>query len=577
MTPSVDHWPAALVQVDEGRRWLALDDAAEEIRASRAEDVATALDRVEQRTRACGWHAAGFVAYEAGAAFGLAACPPRAGLPLVWFTLFRRARVLDRIPVVAESSAAVGVPEPSLSRQAFASAIGRIREHLRDGDTYQVNFTFALRGAFAGDARALWTDLVRAQRCRYAAFMHCDSLAICSASPELFFSRAGDELTARPMKGTAPRGRTVAEDEALAAELASSDKTRAENVMIVDMVRNDLGRVAEVGSVHVPELCVVERYPNVLQMVSSVAARSRASLARIFAAVHPSASITGAPKVRTMEIIRAIEDGPRGVYTGAVGWVAPDGRAQFNVAIRTAVVDERRGTIEYGVGAGIVWDSDAAGEYDESLLKARVLTDPPPAFDLLETLRWSPERGFALLDRHLSRLAASARHFGFPCDLADLRRVLDSAVAGQRDRRRVRVLLQSDGTARAETTPLEAGPRRVPIRLAPQPVDVSTPFVFHKTTYRRAYEAAQGGEPGEVVFWNADGEITESTNANVVVDRDGDLVTPPVACGLLAGTARAALLDRGRIREAIVTVGEFQQARRVWVVNSVRGWRRACL
>ena len=561
------------MQVDDGASWLALTDLAAEYTAAEPGEARAAIERVERDTRDRGWHAAGYAAFEAGAAFGLAAHSLPRDLPLVWFGAYRTARQIDHIPAI-DTGFSLGPIEPSVDRVAFERAIAAIHDHLKDGNTYQVNFTFALSAAFAGDPRALWRALVRAQRCRYGAFLRCGRHVICSASPELFFARDGDRLASRPMKGTAPRGRTAAEDAANARSLSASAKTRAENVMIVDMARNDLGRVAEIGSVEVADLCGIEKYPTLLQMVSTVTARSRASLADIFAAMHPAASVTGAPKTRTMEIIADLESRPRGVYTGAIGLVRPDGRAQFNVAIRTAVVDEARATVTFGVGAGIVADSSAGSEYDECLLKGRILTSPPPAFDLLETLRWCPRLGYVLLDEHLERLAASARYFDVPCDLGRTRSELADAVRAADTDRRVRLLVDPGGAMRVEATPLDRLPRRVAARLAPRPIDTSTPFVFHKTTHRRIYEEAQAGHTGDVVFWNADGCVTESTNANVVVEIGGQLVTPPVECGLLAGVARAHVLRRGRVREAVVTLDEFRTARRAWLLNSVRGWRR---
>ena len=566
-------WPDAIVQVNDGAGWLALSDLAEEYAAATPGDVAAVIGRVERDVLGRGWHAAGFLAFEAGAAFGLTVHAPPPGIPYVWFGAYRTARRLDRLPAV-RAGFSLGHVAPSLDQPAFERALARIQHHLREGDTYQVNFTFTLTAAFSGDPRALWLALVRAQRCRYGAFIQSRDRVICSASPELFLSRDGERLISRPMKGTAPRGRTAAEDAAHAHALVSSAKTRAENVMIVDMVRNDLGRVGEIGSIQVTDLCTVEPYPTVLQMVSTVTARSRAPLAEVFAAMHPPASVTGAPKVRTMEIIAALEAGPRGIYTGAVGLVRPDGNAHFNVGIRTAVVDTVRGALTFGVGAGIVADSSVQGEYEECLLKGRVLTSPPPSFELLETLRWCPTCGFVLLDEHLARLAASARHFGVPCDVSRVREALAESVGGKATDQRVRLLVDWEGGVSAASAELDRLPRRTAVRLASRPIDTSTAFVFHKTSFRKPYEDAQEGLAGEAVFYNADRCITESTTANVIVEIDGQLVTPPIECGLLAGVARAHAVRSGRVREGVVTIDQFRNARRAWILNSVRGWRR---
>ena len=502
-------------------------------------------------------------------------------MPLVWFGLFENKNVIAIDGPLSSPALpgryALGDLTPSIDRGRFEAAFGRIKQHLVEGDSYQVNFTFRMRGPFEGDARSLFADLVEAQQGRHSAFVHIGSHSICSASPELFFALDGLDVSARPMKGTARRGRTLAEDRTRGDHLRSSQKQRAENVMIVDMVRNDLGRIADVGSVQVPELFTLERYPNVWQMTSLVTGRSRAALGDVFAALHPSASVTGAPKVRTMEILKELEGEPRGVYTGAVGHVRPDGNARFSVAIRTAVVDHRRGSVEFGIGSGIVWDSDPEEEYEECLLKGSVLGQRPAPFDLLETLRWRPDEGFWLLDRHLRRLSDSAEYFGFPCRRDEVERTLRASVGSPDGPMRVRLLLSKDGTVRVEAQPLIAtGP--VKIRLAPEPIDVEDRFLFHKTTNRATYERlcrVDGGGCDDVVLWNRKGQVTETTIANLVVEIGGTLVTPPVECGLLAGTCRAEMLDRGELREAPITIGELRAAPRFWLINSVQGRRPA--
>ena len=477
---------------------------------------------------------------------------------------------------------------PSVDRESFARAFQQIRRHIADGNTYQLNYTFRLQAAFSGDPRSLFADLVAAQAGRYNAFIRLEDHAICSASPELFFRRDAVRLkpdattaetpwtlTARPMKGTARRGRTTAEDAAAAAQLRASTKERAENVMIVDMMRNDLGRIAEVGTVEAPELFALEAYPNVWQMTSTVTARSGARLDEIAAALFPSASVTGAPKVRTMQIIRSLEPDTRGIYTGAIGYVAPDGRAQFNVAIRTAVIDLRTGRLDFGVGSGIVWDSDPEQEYEECLLKGSVLGQRPEPFELLETMRWTSGEGFFLLERHLDRLQDSARYFGFTCSMDRVRQALDEchkAASPSGRPQRVRLLVAEDGSVHVERAPLAPQEGIVRLRLAAQPIDPSDRFLFHKTTNRGIYDQARLPDCDDVILWNPGGEIAESTIANLVVDIDGRRVTPPVECGLLAGTLRAELLSTGEILQARVTVDELRKATRLWLINSVRGW-----
>jgi len=376
------------------------------------------------------------------------------------------------------------------------------------------------------------------------------------------------------MKGTARRGRTAAEDAAVVDVLRRSRKERAENVMIVDMVRNDLGRIARTGSVEVLRLFEAEKYPTVWQMISDVACDSTASLDEIMAAMFPSASITGAPKPRTMEIIAELEDRPRGIYTGTIGYVAPNGDATFNVAIRTALVDTARGSLAFGVGSGVVWDSGGAAEYEECLLKGGVLMAAPD-FELLETLAWAPDDGYALLDVHLRRLAQSARYFDVAYQEAAVRAALDRAVAGATSAQRVRLLVSEAGGARADSTPLVPGVEPVRVRLARTPIDSADRFLFHKTTRRDSYDSRVEPDVDDVLLWNERRELTESTIANIVLELDGVLVTPPVDAGLLAGSFRAGLLEDGQVVERTVPVDDLTRATGLWLVNSVRGWRRA--
>jgi len=569
---------AARVQISP-TEWLSFRDPALVLQADSTDAVRRTLVDVEQLTRDRGLHAVGYVSYEAAAAFGLAVGRPDERLPLAWFALYEKAHVAATGAPMSTGAYTLGSLEPSVDRSRFDAAFARIKGHLAAGDTYQVNYTFRMNAAFEGDAEALFADLVGSQRGQYSVFVDIGDLVICSASPELFFEFQGAEIVARPMKGTARRGRTLDEDRGAAEALASSSKERAENVMVVDMIRNDLGRVADVGTVGVTELFTVERYPNVWQMTSVVRARSLAPLEAIFAALHPSASVTGAPKVRTMELLADLESGPRGVYTGAVGHIPPDGLARFNVAIRTAVVDRQRQSVTFGLGSGIVWDSSADGEYAECLLKASVLGKRPPAFQLLETMLWSPDTGYVLLDRHLQRLCDAAEYFSRAFSRADVDGALGAAVNGATQPLRVRLLIDEAGIVTTQARPHV--PTAVPLKvaLAKHPVDPADVFLFHKTTNRTVYEAARRSVDGveEVLLWNAAGELTEATTANVVVEVNGARVTPPVDCGLLPGTWRAAMLDAGEVVEERVPVASLEPSTRLWLVNSVHGVREAVL
>ncbi len=556
-------------------RWLAFADPVR-VLGGGASDVRPVLREVERLTRD-GLHAVGFVTYEAGSAFGLPAHIAASDLPTVWFAFFdpKSVRHVDR--PVADAPYDLGVVHPTLDRASFGRAFDEIKGRIAAGDTYQANLTFKMTARFDGDSRSLFADLVEAQQGNYSAYVSLENYAICSASPELFFELDGLAIRTRPMKGTSRRGLTAADDRLQRDALHSSAKERAENVMIVDMMRNDLGRVAEIGSVVVPELFAIERYPTVWQMTSLVTARSQAPLDEVFAALHPSASVTGAPKVRTMEILCGLEQAPRGIYTGAIGYVPPDGNAVFNVAIRTAVVDRVRGIVEFGVGSGVVWDSSADAEYDECLLKGAVLGRRPVGFELLETIRWTPEKGFFLLDRHLDRLGESADYFGFPCPRTAILAALETAVAGSPGPVRARLLVDAQGAVRVEQAPLAASAGPLRVRVAAGPVDAENLWLFHKTTNRRVYDEARAAVSAcdDVILWNARREVTEAATANVVVELAGERVTPPTASGLLGGTFRAELLAHGEIVERIVTLEQLAASSRVWLINSVHEWRLA--
>lgn len=573
------------VLIQHDGQWLHLRQPVRVITVASPAEVLPALHEIETAVNQHNLTAAGFLSYEAAAAFDLAVHAPPAGLPLLWFGLYdsvsREPHAVNRIPFTDYRSPITNLHwQPAVDASAYATAIERIKAYIAGGYTYQVNYTFPLRADFQGDDRAFFAALAAAQQAEYAAYLDIGRFAICSASPELFFRLDGDRLWSKPMKGTAVRGRTLAEDEANRVGLAASEKNRAENVMIVDMIRNDMGRVAKIGSVHVPALFSVERYPTVLQMTSTVAARTDASLTEIMAHMFPCASITGAPKVRTMEIIRELEPQPRGVYCGAIGLIRPGRQAQFNVAIRTVVVDRQRQEAIYGVGSGVVWDSHADDEYAECRTKAKVLTEKRPSFQLLETMLWQPDGGIFLRDEHLTRLTASAQYFNIPLDLAAIKQALHPPPA-TRHSHKIRLLVAQDGRFTVETTPLtdDSLPDVVRVGLAQTPVHSNNIWLYHKTTQRQVYAAARAERPDcdDVILVNERGELTEATIANIVLDLDGELVTPPVTAGLLAGTMRDCLVKNGRIREQTLTPADLHRCRQIYLINSVRKWRKATL
>ncbi len=471
--------------------------------------------------------------------------------------------------------------QPSWTPAGHRADVERVRDHIAAGDIFQGNLTGRLRSRVSGDLTQLYADLVHNQRTRFGAWLETGSHVLASASPELFFEWSGDRLLTRPMKGTAARGRTTAEDEQVVAALAASTKERAENIIVVDLLRNDVSRVADVGSVAAPVLCRPERYETVWQLTSDVVGTVPAStpLVDVFRALFPCGSVTGAPKPRAMEIIRDVETSPRGVYCGTIGWVAPPGepvRARFSVAIRTSVVDCSDGTVTYGTGGGITWASDPVAELAELDTKAAILHRPYREVQLIETLAYV-DGALRHLDRHLRRLASSAAYFGYPFDEQRVRRELSDVAAGQ-DAARVRLTLDRRGRTGAELAPLPAAPTRpVALAVSDEPVDSTSRWLFHKTTNRDVYDSRARRHPDadDVVLVNERGEATETTIANLAVLLGGVWYTPPVECGLLAGVERGRLVERGVLRERVLGVEDLGRAQALALVSSVRGWRTA--
>ncbi len=558
--------------------WLQFTSPVQVLQTDRIEQVVPVLEQVRQAVET-GLFAAGFLSYEAAAAFDPAfATHSQTSFPLAWFGIFNAPKRYYTLPAPT-APFSLGPWKTGLTRSEYLEAIAEIKNRIAAGDTYQVNFTFPLHSRFSGEAFTLFHELHAAQQSRFSAFIQTQEFSICSASPELFFRQEGEQVTTRPMKGTASRGRTYTEDSERKLWLLRSEKNRAENLMIVDMLRNDLGRLAKTGSVQVPSLFAIERYPTVWQMTSEVTARIPQHPVHTLAGLFPCASITGAPKASTMAIIRKLEKNPRRIYTGSIGFFTPDGRARFNVAIRTVLIDNARGLAEYGVGSGVVQDSDPEGEWQECKLKAEVLLRKWPQFSLLETLLWLPRTGYRHLEDHLDRLQNSAHYFGY----AFCRRNVTDALltAGEKfpnEAQKVRLLLNRDGSARIEHSRApQASPAPVRLALAAEPVQSSDVFLYHKTTHRELYDRARRSRPeaDDVILWNEKGQLTETTIANLAVHLDGEWLTPPVSCGLLGGTERMRLLTCGRIREAVLPVEVLERCSAIALFNSVRGWREA--
>lgn len=533
-------------------------------------EVVSILNQIDLRVTGESLYAAGFIAFEASPAFDPSLRTRESGdTPLLWFGLYDSFET--SIPDPSNTPSEFPKWIASVNEEEFTQSIHRIREYIAAGDTYQVNYTFPLHAQFNGDPYAWYRALCEAQCADYCAYINTGTEIVVSASPELFFKLDRNLLTTKPMKGTIARGVTLDDDLIQRERLKTSAKDRAENLMIVDLMRNDMGRISEVGSVKVESMFDVARFDTLWQMTSTVKSKTDASIPEILGALFPSGSVTGAPKIRTTEIIQELEREPRGVYCGSIGWWGPDRTAEFNVAIRTATIDIEQKTMRYPVGAGITWDSSAFAEYAECLLKAEVVSEPKPTFSLLESLLWDGE--FFLVDRHLNRLEQSAEYFGFVFDREKVLEDLKCAISAHDTAHlKVRLLLDRIGEVTIDIAPVgQANPSR--ITLATEPVDTRNMFLYHKTTHRNVYEAARAGSSADdVILWNERGEITESSRANVVVKRNGRWVTPLVECGLLGGTYRAQLLEDGIIEEGVVTKGEFIEAVEVCLINSVRRW-----
>ncbi|HEX8300298.1 aminodeoxychorismate synthase component I [Sphingomonas sp.] len=518
-------------------------------------------------------HLAGFMTYEAAAGLADRAATHAAPEPCLWFGAFGHcdAQVDVEALLPDPASAWAGVPRPRVSRGEYESHFARVAEYIQAGDIYQANLTFRADVPFAGHPAALYALLRRRAGAGHGALVATGEQWILSFSPELFFMTDDNgDLVARPMKGTARRGATPAEDEALAASLSSDPKQRAENLMIVDLMRNDLSRIADPGSVRVPELFRVEQYPTVHQMVSTVIATPRDDIGAVeaLAALFPCGSVTGAPKLRAMEVIAEVEGGPRGIYTGAIGRIDPDGGMAFNVAIRTLTIEPGASSATLGLGSGVVADSTAEEEWEECLAKGAFVTSGETAFDLIETMRFDPELGLPLLERHLARMKASAQAFGREFDRHAARNELQAATFRLRTPARVRLLLAPSGALAIGISPLPDTPDG-PVTVAVRPHQVAPDDfrLLHKTSRRNIY--ARAPDAFETLYTDREGYLTEGSFTSLFVEREGVLVTPPLARGLLPGVLRAQLLASGRAVEGDLTPGDLENG--FFIGNAVRG------
>jgi para-aminobenzoate synthetase/4-amino-4-deoxychorismate lyase len=560
-------------------RWdYVFDNPLAVYEAQSLEQVLTVIQAIEREAQAGRWIVL-MLAYEAAPAFDAAMqAHALSDFPFAWAAVFDKPKQQNSETTTRQNLASVW--EPQVSLEEYARAIQAIRRHIENGDTYQVNFTFPFKSSFAGDAYSWFRELGLQQEAEYCAYLNLGRYKIISLSPELFFERRGNRFITRPMKGTMPRGLWLEEDEAQAERLAASIKNRAENLMIVDLLRNDLGKISDIGTVKTSNLFAVERFRTILQMTSTIEAVSKANVGLLgtLQALFPCGSITGAPKISTMEIIHELEKFPRQAYTGTIGIVKPGGDCIFNVAIRSIVLDSQSNEATFNVGGGITYDSTVEDEFQECLLKANFLNQRWREFEIFETMLLEDGEIF-LLERHLLRQQSSAKYFAYDFDEAQIRVALQKICMNyQTGRWKVRLFLFRDGTFRTTVEAIKPQAEKIfRVKIAAGPVDSKNVFLYHKTTNREVYERAfeDKGDCDEVILWNEKGEITESTIANLVWMKDGEKFTPPQSSGLLCGTFRQELLATGQLQERVIRKEELLQADEFFLINSVRKWIRA--
>ena len=545
-----------------------------------------------------GYHLAGFISYEAGLCLeNIVSFESSSDFPLLWLGVYEAPivydhknecfcgaedmeRLLEQYEARQERFCQVDNIRNTIEKETYIQDVIAVREAIARGDTYQVNYTFKHKFDFDGNAADLFFNLCMKQSASYTAFIRCLDMDILSLSPELFFQRNAEHVMTKPMKGTIQRGVNNADDAGKAKELHNSIKNRAENVMIVDLLRNDLGRISKTGSVRVDKLYEIEKYETLFQMTSTIRSELKDDVSwfEFFKSMFPCGSVTGAPKINTMRIIDRLEKEPRGVYTGSIGYISPDNTSAFSVAIRTVVLDRVKKQGEMGIGSGIVYDSDPYSEFDECLLKADFLTTRYAGFQLIETMLW--ENGqFYLLDLHLRRLADSADYFQLNHNMNQITEALalESKTFHNQEKYRVRLLLYRDGTATISSMKLDdtdSAPKRV--FFSSVRTDPDDRFLYHKTTNRKLYNSefqkARAEGYYDALFLNTRGEVTEGAISNIFIMNDGKFYTPPVRCGLLNGIFRQHLLNGNLpLEEMVLHENDILEAEKLYLTNSVRG------
>jgi para-aminobenzoate synthetase / 4-amino-4-deoxychorismate lyase len=555
------------------------------------DNLREAFKIIEKHSR--GFYLAGYFTYELGYYFEKGIFNPPASFPdpLIHLAVFDHGIVFNhRTGILSHSQPDLFAPSRSirtcqlkriklnLNQDEYTRAVNRIKHHIKAGDTYQVNFTGKYKFTISGEPYHLYCQLKRAQFVKYGAFSKMGSEHIISLSPELFFRKEGSQIIVRPMKGTMPRGKSVAEDNQFRNALQYDKKNLAENIMIVDLLRNDLGRISQAGSIKPLKVFDIEKYCTLFQMTSTVRSTLRKNITcfELFQSLFPGGSVTGAPKIRTMQIIKEMEKEPRRVYCGALGFFAPPDKAIFNMPIRTIYIRDKK--TEMGVGSGIVIDSKAGAEFSECLLKTKFLTTPVPKFKLIETVLWNNQYVFG--DEHLQRLKNSACYFDFKFNESEIRIALKKLSTSFMPQHcyRVRLLLTEKGQIEIQTTSLALGlsnsaPRIIGV--SKYKVDPRNVYYYHKTTNRALYDSEyrnyQKKGCFEVVFLNTKGQLTEGAISNILIQKGTQLLTPPITCGLLPGIYRAFLLKQLKVKEKILYLKDFKAADRIFICNSVRG------
>ncbi|MFN4245840.1 MAG: aminodeoxychorismate synthase component I [Brevinematia bacterium] len=567
------------VIIDKGSYFILFENPVFEIEVQNQGKVIEGLKNIEEIVKEK-FYIAGFICYEAGYEIvGLPVKQEKNNIPLLWFGVFTKPKILE-IPKEIEHNFSISNIRSSLSYDEYIGTITKIKNYIRDGYTYQANFTFKIFFEFEGDPISLFLDLRRKQLTKYTRFVKYKDTYILSLSPELFFKISDNTIVTKPMKGTIRRGRFLEEDKKLSEMLFKSEKDRAENLMIIDLLRNDLGIVSEFGSVKVEKMFEIEKYQTVFQMTSTIVGRIDRSkkFSDIIKSIFPGGSITGAPKKKTMEILKELEKYPRGIYTGTIGYILPNGNSEFNIAIRTPVIQHNKG--EIGVGSGITWYSEEQKEYKECLLKSSFLISKPyKEFYLIETMLLKNNKIY-LLRYHLKRLTNSAKYFSFKYSKKAIMEKLIETMKIE-GKHKVRLLLKNDGNFSIEIHKLDPKPKNKTIKIAEDRVNSKDIFLYHKTTNREIYniysEKTKEENVLDYVFLNEKGYVTEGTKHNIIILIEGNLITPKRTSGVLRGTMLEYLSKKYNIKEGNITLEDLKNSKSIFLCNSVSGIKKVKL